>query len=444
MFKDYINKKRNEMLDDLFGLLKIDTVLIEQPDNKEAPFGQGCVDALNYCLSLGRKYGFKTTNIDNIVGEIIIGEGEESIGVLCHLDVVPTGSGWTTPAFEPNIRDGKLYARGALDDKGSAIGALYAMMALKELGCKINKKIILILGTDEETGSRDMKRYLEVRPMPTMGFSPDAEFPLIYGEKGILSIDIKSNEKSDIVAKSGDRYNVVPESAFAKMPYINKKEFEDYLKATNSKGEVKDDAIYTYGVRAHAMEPRLGVNSILKLTDYLKDKCNNKLVKFISECLHDSRLNDINLGYTDFEMGDLTCNVAILDIDKDGGKVGLNLRYPVRWDKEGFYKGLREKASEYGLTVEVLHDSVPLYVEPHSALINSLHDAYVKVTGDNKTPLLTIGGGTYARYMKNCVAFGPLMPGREDVCHIVDEYIYLDDLFNAVEIYAEALAELAK
>ena len=220
MFKDYINKKREKMLEDLFGLLKIDTVLVEQPEKKEAPFGEGCVEALNYCLSLGRKYGFKTTNIDNMVGEIVIGEGEESIGVLCHLDVVPTGTGWTTPAFEPNIRDGKIFARGALDDKGAAIASLYSMMALRDLGCIINKKIILVLGTDEETGSRDLERYLEVRPMPTMGFSPDAQFPLIYGEKGILSLDIKSKQKGSLVAQSGDRYNVVPESAWAALDNI--------------------------------------------------------------------------------------------------------------------------------------------------------------------------------------------------------------------------------
>ena len=444
MFKDYINKKRENMINDLFGLLKIDTVLVRQPDKKEAPFGKGCVDALNYCLSLGRKYGFKTTNIDNMIGEIEIGEGEESIGVLCHLDVVPTGTGWTTPAFEPNIRDNKIYARGALDDKGAAIASLYSMMALRDLGYAINKKIILILGTDEETGSRDLERYLEVRPMPTMGFSPDAQFPLIYGEKGILSIDIKSKQKGSLIAQSGDRYNVVPESAWAKLDNINKKEYEEYLQKTNSKGEIKDGKIYAYGKRAHAMEPKLGVNSILKLCNFLKDKCDNNLVKFISKYLNDSRFKDMGLDFSDFEMKDLTCNVAILNIDENGGKVGLNLRYPVRWDKDNFFKELRRYASEFDLEVKIVSDSVPLYVEPHSELINTLHKAYIKVTGDDKTPLLTIGGGTYARHMKNCVAFGPLKPHREDVCHIVDEYMYIEDLLDACEIYAEALMELAK
>jgi len=450
MFKDYVNNNKQQLLDDLFQLLKIDTVLIEQPENKKAPFGKNLVEALNYCLDLGRKYGFKTTNIDNIVGEIEVGEGEETIAVLCHLDVVPTGDNWTTPSFEPSIRDGKLFARGALDDKGAAIASLYAMKALVESGCPINKKIRLILGTDEETGTRDMKRYLEVRPMPTMGFSPDACYPLIYGEKGIMSIDLVSKQKDDTIVKieSGDRYNVVPEKADA---YLSKdvcEAFEKYLKENHFAGESevneKQIKLECLGKRAHAMEPKLGINALLRLFNFLKDYTNSGLVKFVSEYLNDSRFNDIGLNYTHHEMGDLTCNVALCNIDANGGKVGLNLRYPIEWDKENFVKKMQSVADKYDVEVKVIHDSVPLYVNPKSPLIQTLHGAYKKVTGDDKTPLQTIGGGTYARYLQNSVAFGPLMPGREDVCHIVDEYIYLDDLFASVEIYAEALKELAK
>lgn len=446
MVKNYIEKNKENLMNDLFGLLKIDTVLVDQPEVKDAPFGEGCVEALNYCLDLGKKFGFKTLNIDNIVGEMEIGEGEEIVCVLCHLDVVPTGDGWTTPPFAPSIRDGKLYARGAMDDKGAAIASIYALKAIKDLGIKLNKKIRLILGTDEETGSKDMERYLEVRPLPNMGFSPDAEFPIIYGEKGIMSIDIKSDEKSDLYITSGDRYNIVPEKAVAKFVNANEfvKAFEKYLKDTNSKGEIIDNDIITYGLRAHAMEPKLGVNAILKMCNFLNGKVNNNLVKFISDKLNDSRFNDLGLAFSDYEMKDLTCNVAVLDINKDGGKVGLNLRYPVRWDKEEFLKKLNIEANNYGLKVEVIHDSAPHYVSPDNELIKKLHKAYVDETGDNSTPLLTIGGGTYARYMGNCVAFGPCFPGREDTCHIVDEFIHVEDIYKCAIIYANALIDLCK
>ena len=441
MFREYINKKKDEFLNDLFGLLKIDTVMVEQYDNKEAPFGQNLVDALNYCLSLGRKYGFKTSNIDNIVGEIEMGEGDESIGILCHLDVVPTGTGWTTPPFEPSIRDGKLYARGSLDDKGAAIASLYAMRAIKEMGIKLNRKVILILGTNEETGSLDIQRYLEVRPMPTMGFSPDADFPIIYGEKGIMSIDIEFDGKDDgIKASAGLRYNAIPQLATAFISGLNVNEFKN----VSSTVVVKDGCIEAHGITGHAMEPRNGVNAITMLCNAIKEYTKNPLIRFIDDKLNDSRFNDLGLAFTDEEMGDLTCNVAILELNQGKGKVGLNLRYPVRWDKDKFLCEITKEASNYGLKVNVLHDSVPLYVSPDSDLIKKLHKAYIAVTKDDKTPLITIGGGTYARYLKNCVAFGPLKPFRENVCHIVNEYICLEDLDDAMEIYAEALVELGK
>ena len=186
-FLKYARDNEKQFLKDLEELLKIDTVLVEQPEVKEAPFGYNLVKALDYMLKLGEKEGFITKNIDNVAGHIEYGEGEEIIGVLSHLDVVPTGEGWKYPPFEPVVEDGKIYARGALDDKGACIAALYALKALKENGVKLNKKVRLIYGTDEETGSRGIARYLQVEKMPDLGFSPDADYPIIYGEKGILS-----------------------------------------------------------------------------------------------------------------------------------------------------------------------------------------------------------------------------------------------------------------
>ena len=182
-FIKYANDNKENFLNDLKELLKIDTVLVEQPEVKEAPFGYNLVKALDYMLELGKKEGFVTKNIENVAGHIEYGEGEEVIGVLCHLDVVPTGDGWTYPPFVPTIVDNKIYARGSMDDKGACISSLYALKALKESGVKLNKKIRLIFGTDEETGSRGIARYLQLEKMPDLGFSPDADYPLIYGEK---------------------------------------------------------------------------------------------------------------------------------------------------------------------------------------------------------------------------------------------------------------------
>lgn len=442
----YANDNKQKFLDDLQELLKIDTVLVEQPEVKNAPFGENLVKALEYMLELGKREGFITKNIENVAGHIEYGEGEEVIGVLCHLDVVPTGDGWTYPPFEPTIVDGKIYARGSMDDKGACISSLYALKALKESGVKLNKKIRLIFGTDEETGSRGIKRYLELEKMPDLGFSPDADYPIIYGEKGITSFDLISNNVSEEIVEfiSGDRYNVVPEVATVVLKNNYKEQFEKFLKDNNYNGEVKDNKYIMYGKRAHAMEPRNGINAIMRLLEFLNTIIKDKYISFIYNNFKCSRLSNVNQNFTDPEMGDLTSNVALLNI-KDGiGACGINFRYPINWDKELYFNTLQNEANKSNVSVKVLNDSKPHYIPKDHELVKTLHKSYIKYTGDDKTPLMTIGGGTYARSLKCAVAFGPMMPGREDVVHQVDEYAYIDDLLISVAIFADALKELGK
>lgn len=444
-FIKYANDNKENFLNDLKELLKIDTVLVEQPEVKEAPFGYNLVKALDYMLELGKKEGFVTKNIENVAGHIEYGEGEEVIGVLCHLDVVPTGDGWTYPPFVPTIVDNKIYARGSMDDKGACISSLYALKALKESGVKLNKKIRLIFGTDEETGSRGIARYLQLEKMPDLGFSPDADYPLIYGEKGILSFDLEGKVNDEIIEfVSGDRYNVVPEVATVTLKHDYKEKYLEFLIKNNYNGEFKDNKYIMYGKRAHAMEPRNGVNAIIRLVEFLNTIIDDKYIKFINDNFKCSRLSTMNQNFTDPEMGDLTSNVALLNIKNGEGKCGINFRYPINWDKDKFFDTLDNISKLSNVNVKLLNDSKPHYVSKEDDLVKTLHKSYIKYTNDDKTPLMTIGGGTYARSLKKAVAFGPMMPGREDVVHQVDEYAYIDDLLISVAIFADALKELGK
>lgn len=444
-FIKYANDNKENFLNDLKELLKIDTVLVEQPEVKEAPFGYNLVKALDYMLELGKKEGFVTKNIENVAGHIEYGEGEEVIGILCHLDVVPTGDGWTYPPFVPTIVDNKIYARGSMDDKGACISSLYALKALKESGVKLNKKIRLIFGTDEETGSRGIARYLQLEKMPDLGFSPDADYPLIYGEKGILSFDLEGKVNDEIIEfVSGDRYNVVPEVATVTLKHDYKEKYLEFLIKNNYNGEVKDNKYIMYGKRAHAMEPRNGVNAIIRLVEFLNTIIDDKYIKFINDNFKCSRLSTMNQNFTDPEMGDLTSNVALLNIKNGEGKCGINFRYPINWDKDKFFDTLDNISKLSNVNVKLLNDSKPHYVSKEDDLVKTLHKSYIKYTNDDKTPLMTIGGGTYARSLKKAVAFGPMMPGREDVVHQVDEYAYIDDLLISVAIFADALKELGK
>ena len=445
-FQKYANESKQNFLNDLDKLLRIDTVLVEQPEIKEAPFGENLVKALNYMLDLGKQYGFKTKNIENVAGHIEYGEGDEIIGVLAHLDVVPTGEGWTNPPFEPTIKDGKIYARGALDDKGAAVASLYALKALKDMGVQLNKRVRLILGTDEETSSRGVKRYLEVEKMPDLGFSPDAEFPIIYGEKGILSFDLVTKKVNSIIKKfkAGDRYNVVPEVAYVELTKDYQKEFIEFLNFKNYEGGIKNNTYIIYGKRAHAMEPKNGINATLRMVEFLDTILEDDFIKFINKYLQSSRLDNMNENFTDKEMGDLTSNVAVIDIENGHGRLGINFRYPINWNKNKFFDNLKTLASSYKIDVTILSDSEPHYVSKDDDLVKTLHKSYVKYSGDDKTPDFTIGGGTYARTMKKAVAFGPNFPTRPDVCHQVDEYVHIDDLIMSIAIYADAIKELGK
>jgi len=444
-YKLYATEHEKDFLKDLTDLIAIDSVLVEQPEEENAPFGDGTVAALRYMLDLGEKMGFKTHNFENVVGWIEYGEGLDVIGVLCHLDVVPTGEGWTTPPFEANVRDGKIYGRGTQDDKGPAMAALYAMKSLKDNGVMGSKRIRLILGTDEETGSRGLIRYIKEFGMPTASFSPDADFPVIYGEKGICSIDIVSNTPiEDVELHSGDRYNVVPEEATCKCSLDLDHAFDKYLKSNKLKGEMGDNTYTVYGKRAHAMEPLNGVNALVKLCNFLSDKVDVPLIEFISKYLNSSRLVDLGLNFKNKEMGDLVMNVAVCDIDNEGSRVGLNLRYPEGWNINEFVIKLQNITEPFGLYVKIVSDSKPLFVPKDSPLVKTLYDSYVKYSHDLESKPITIGGGTYARHLKNAVAFGCLFPGKECTDHNVDEYATVKDLLLSEAIYADAMEKLSK
>ncbi|MGD9604739.1 MAG: dipeptidase PepV [Bacilli bacterium] len=442
-FVEIAKKYEKAFIKDAQGLLHIDSTLIENPDNAKMPFGEGIYQSLEYMLKLGESFGFKTKNIDNIAGHIEFGEGKDIIGVLVHVDVVPAVGEWKYPPFSGTVEDGKIYARGALDDKGPAVCALYAFKILKDMGFKPNKRLRLIVGTDEETAWRGIKRYFEQEEMPILGFSPDANFPLIYGEKGIMSLDLLGPGDSDLYFKAGVRYNVVPDYAEASLSKDVKEAFAAFIQNNHLKGNA-EEKITLNGRSAHAMEPDLGINAAIKLSQFLQIFSSSKVLSFVANQLSDSRFKTLGLAFSDPEMKDLTVNVAIVEIDKEKSKIGLNLRYPIHWNKEEFLTKLQQKATAFGLKVDVKQDQVPHYVDKNDPLIKTLHEAYIRNTNDHQNPIMTIGGGTYARAMKKGVAFGPEFPNRENVVHQPNEYFVIEDAIRAMAIYADSLMELGK
>lgn len=188
-----MEKYRDEIIKTVMDLIRFKSVS-EKSENPLEPFGSECKKALDYILDLGKKLGFKTKNVDGYCGYIEFGEGEEMVGIIGHLDVVPANveDGWISLPFEPEIRDGKIYGRGAIDDKGPVVASLYAMKEVFETK-KISKRVRLIVGLNEEKNWECINYYKANEEAPTIGFSPDADFPCIYAEKGIATVKIENS-----------------------------------------------------------------------------------------------------------------------------------------------------------------------------------------------------------------------------------------------------------
>ncbi len=454
-FYKEVLKRKDELIKKTVELLQINSELTEFDPKSKTPFGKGINDSLLYMLDLAEKDGFSTLNADGYAGHIEYGNQDDYIGMIGHLDVVPAGSGWDYPPYEGKIVDGKLYARGAMDDKGPTMAAYYAMKIIKELNLPLSKRIKFILGTDEETAWRGVNYYFNRFPeQPVFGFIPDADFPLTYAEKGILGVrvNIKTKENKGLLEfNSGLRINMVPDEAYATLEDVSLKEaYLKYLKENKYVGsaEVKKDKLYLQivGKSAHGSLPHLGVNAAYLLIEFLNEVgVNNEFIDIINTyLLNDLEGNKIGIDYVDEETGHVTINAGVFSSKFNEFKVDLNIRYPNGVDSDDFIKKITQAFSSLDAEVEILSHQLGLYVDPSSEEIQTLLNVYRKHTGDVDAKPMTTGGGTFARAMKNSVAFGPTFPGKPSYIHQRNEYIEVEDLLKATAIYAESLYEVAK
>ncbi|MBT2723119.1 dipeptidase PepV [Bacillus sp. ISL-46] len=461
-----VEKRKQSLITDTQDLLHIRSLLDEENTSAEAPLGKGVKEALDFMLTLGEKDGFIPKNVGNLAGHLEFGEGEELLGILCHVDVVPEGDGWSSDPFEAEIRDGMIFARGALDDKGPTMAAYYAMKIVKDLGLPLKKRVRMIIGTDEESNWRCVEHYFKHEEMPTLGFAPDADFPIINAEKGIADFDMvqKKSPQESVESNikvvgftSGKRYNMVPDYAKATIlikenPEETVQQFINFMKEYqlehSHKIENGELSLEVKGVSAHGMEPRNGINAGLFLAEFLSkqrlDAKASDYFQFVSNYFfNDSRGVNLGVAYSDDISGELTINPGKLTYsDELGGRIGMTCRYPVTNKMDSTKAKLDDLLQNEGFEIENFSDSKPHYVDEKEFLIQTLKKVYEEQTGE-KAELIAIGGGTYARSLKAGVAFGPLFPGRPDIAHQKDEYMYIDDLLKATAIYAQAIFELA-
>lgn len=471
LLKDVNNKiaeSKTEMLASLSNLISIPSVAIEAGGSK--PFGDKVQEAFEYMLKLAEDEGFEVYNADNFGGHIDFKGTEDGIvGIVGHLDVVPEGDGWDFEPYGGVISDGKLYGRGAIDDKGPVMASFYGMKALKECGYKPKRTIRLILGLDEETNWNGMNYYLEhVDSLPDFGFTPDGDFPAIHGEKGILVFDIAKRFNDSAVkglelssVKGGTAANAVADFARAVL-YDSSGAGYDRVKEQaaafrmekgckiNCKGIGKSLEITVHGVSAHGAKPDKGINAISIIMEFLgrlnfANEDTNDFIGFFNDCIgYDFHGERIGCDFEDEPSGKLILNVGMIAMDKKTVQLTINIRYPVTMDDEQVYEGIMTVLDRYELGVVKGSQQDPIYIPADDPLIETLMEIYRRHTGDYDGQPLVIGGGTYARAMENTVAFGAMFPEDPDLCHQRNEYITVDNMVKLAEIYAEAAYRLSE
>ncbi|PHK50882.1 dipeptidase PepV [Staphylococcus edaphicus] len=465
MWRDKVKEYEELILEDLNGLLSIESVRDDNKASAENPVGPGPRQALDYMYKIAERDGFGTHDVDHIAGRIEAGSGDDVFGILCHVDVVPAGEGWDSDPFNPVVTDDKIVARGTLDDKGPTIAAYYAVKILNEMNVNWKKRIHIIIGTDEESDWKCTERYFQTEEMPKLGFAPDAEFPAIHGEKGISTFDVIQNKKADDQDEpeyelrsfaSGQRYNMVPDEAIANVAVKENmtdviQNFEQYLNEHDVEGEsVVDSGILVLKVQGkavHGMDPSIGVNAGLYLLNFLTtldlDKTAANFVAFSEQYLFESHFGEkMGMKFHTDVMGDVTTNIGVISYDnQNGGKFGINLRYPEGFEFDEALARFKEEIKSLGFSIELGKNQTPHYVEKDDPFVQSLVQAYRNQTGDDTEPY-TIGGGTYARNLDKGVAFGAMFSDSEDLMHQKNEYITKKQLFNATSIYLESLYKL--
>ena len=454
-FNDLLEKSMPELIRDLQGCIRIPSVY--QADDSGYPYGKPVHECLEFMLKCAADMGFRTHNMDNQVGWAEYGEGEEMVAVLGHLDVVPEGDGWTVAPYGGEVKDGRIFGRGTMDDKGPTVAALYALKAIKDSGVKLNRRIRIIFGLNEETGSADMKYYASHGgEVPVMGFTPDGEYPVINGEKGLINetYTCKFTQSGPLYLKSmvgGTAHNIVPH--FARADFRCEAALADEIAAMTGEGITvtrteEGVLVEAAGVSAHGGTPSEGINANGRLAQFMaKLPLEGQLavaIRFLAEKIgmeYDGA--SLGIAMEDDLSGPLTNNFGVMNATENELVVKLNYRYPVTRTYEDCGPRVIELFAEAGFELTGAVRKNRLYMPAESELIQRLMKVYTDATGDYESQPKSIGGGTYAKMLPNVVAFGPIFPGDEVREHKPDEFMELSRLLDNANILAEAMYALA-
>lgn len=450
---EFIEKNRENIVNDISEIIAINSVKGDACDG--APYGIGPKMALDKILEIAQRNGLSVTNMDNKIGYAEIkGIKDDYLASITHVDVVPEGNGWKADPFKTRIIDGYLIGRGVGDDKGPAVLTVYMMKFFKELGVELPYTTRAIFGSDEETGSSDVSYYLTQEKPPVFVFSPDADFPVCAGEKGIASFALASKKmlNSNVLQfNAGYAGNVIPDIAS-----ITFKKSAGNFPLTESYDIEETESgikITAHGIGGHAMAPQGKKNAIGMLVKYGLE--NGLFTE--EETPYMQLLDGLHTHYDGSSLGidsddgvfePLTVVGCVMKYADGVFTQSINIRFPTSTSVEKMRAILSEKLRTVGGSVPMGGGSEPFYIGTESQPVQALLGVYNSVMNKTAKPY-TIGGGTYARMFPSGAAFGIVFPdsplpdfvGAE---HMAEEGFLIDNLMKALEILILAMAELQK
>lgn len=455
----WVDEHRDEMLRDIGTLVAVNSIRGEAAPG--APFGEGPAEALRRALDMCASYGFAVKNYDGYVGTADMNDKPAALDILAHLDIVDAGAGWDTDPFTIVEKDGCLYGRGTDDDKGPAVAALYAMRAVRESGLELKGNVRLVLGTDEECGSSDLRYYFSKEKSAPYTFSPDASFPVYNTEKGHYAPAFRKSWEEEtalprvLTIDGGFRINVLPADAKACVAGLGEDEVRaialqmaEKLKVSVS---VEDKAgcveISVSGQDAHASTPELGNNGITALIAILcalplADCESTKAIKSLDKLMPhgDTAGKALGIAMEDEISGALTLAFSLLTLNDTGMEGRFDSRVPICANEDNCRIAAEKSFAEEGFEVE---GSMlpPHHTSADTPFVQTLLKRYEQFTG-LKGECLSMGGGTYVHDIEGGVAFGTAMPGYDTNLHSANEHILIEDMLTSCKIFAMVIADM--
>ncbi|WP_243113049.1 Sapep family Mn(2+)-dependent dipeptidase [Ruminococcus sp. Marseille-P6503] len=440
---EYFDKNIDNVIKSMREIMSIDSSLSEPLEGM--PFGRGSAEALKWGADFGRSLGMKVKNFDNYAVSMDYGEGEPILGILSHLDVVPAGGGWSFSPFDCTVKDGNIYGRGAIDDKGPSVAVLYAVRCIKELGLPLKKGFRVIFGGNEEGGCQDIEYYQKKEPFPSMVFTPDGSFPVLNCEKGMLHLTFSGEGSFDCGGirfgkiAGGTVINAVPGKTSCTAVYDEGSIPEEICGCNVKRSE---EGFEITGLSSHGSRPELGRNTVTALLAFLAANGCETADRLSAAFPHgEFGGSSAGLGFSDSVSGEMTCVLTQLGYENGVITGGIDIRFPIDRTCAEIERIIKNTLENAGMDVTSCEGMEPHYVPEDSELVQALLRTYEKVKGE-KGKCIAEGGITYVHNTAGGVAFGAEFPWENNNMHGPDEHISVETLKYNLNMYANAIMEI--